>query len=354
MTSPCLQKEIKRHNCWYNVKFLALHFILLIPLGLISKTQFEEVIGPTSGLNNPFGVTFDNQGNGYIAEYEGGRIFKLEKSGKLLLFSGDGTRGFSGDGMPASKGVFNGMHNLVWASNEVLYLSDTHNNLVRKIDLKTNRLSTLAGIPNQKGFSGDGGPATKAKLDTPISISLTPDEKNLLIADISNSRIRSVDLESGIIRTIAGNGKKGKPIDNQPALEQPLIGPRAAIMDGAGNLLILDRNGNALREVRPNGKIYTLAGTGKKGNQDGLALKSTFNGPKHLCLDKNENIVIADDKNNLIRLYNPKTKSVSTILGGKATPKTVLNRPHGVALAPDGSIWVCDSWNNRILILRNY
>ena len=176
----------------------------------------------------------------------------------------------------------------------------------------------------------------------------------MLISDISNLRIRAVDLESGIIRTVAGNGKRGKPTDNKPAIKQPLVGPRAAIMDNSGNLFILERNGNALRVVRTNGNIYTLAGTGKKGSQDGPALKSTFNGPKHLCFDKKGNIVIADDKNQLIRLYNPKTKSVSTILGGKAMPRTVLNRPHGVALAPDGGIWVCDGGNNRLLILRNH
>ena len=336
------------------MKVLVLHLVLLIPLGLCGKSQLEEVIDPSRGLNNPFGVTFDNLGNAYIAEYEGGRIFKLDKNGKLLLFSGNGKKGFAGDGKQVSQGVYNGMHNLAWSSNEVLYISDTHNHLVRKIDLKTNLLSTLAGIPNQKGFSGDGGPATKAKLNTPISISLTPNEQTLLIADISNSRIRAVDLESGIIRTVAGNGKRGKPVDNMPAIAQPLIGPRAAIMDNSGNLFILERNGNALRVVRPSGKIYTLAGNGKKGNQDGPGLKSSFNGPKHLCFDKKGNIVIADDKNQLIRLYNPKTKSVSTILGGKAMPRTVLNRPHGVALAPDGGIWVCDSGNNRLLILRNH
>ena len=336
------------------MKILVLSLAILIPLGLCCKPQLREIIDSSQGLNNPFGVTFDKQGNTFIAEYEGGRIFKLDKSGKLVQISGDGKKGFAGDGMPASHGVFNGMHNLAWSSKKILYISDTHNHLVRKIDLKTNLISTFAGTPNNNGFSGDGGPATEAKLNTPISISLTPNEKTMLISDISNSRIRAIDLDSGIIRTIAGNGKRGKPADNRLAIEQPLIGPRAAIMDNSGNLFILERNGNALRVVRPNGKIYTLAGTGEKGNQDGPALKSTFNGPKHFCFDKKGNIVIADDKNQLIRLYNPKTKSVSTILGGKAMPRTVLNRPHGVALAGDGGIWVCDSGNNRILILKNH
>ena len=336
------------------MKLLVLNLFLLISFGLHGKPQLKEIIDASQGLNNPFGVTFDNQGNAYIAEYEGGRIFRLDKNEKLVQFSGNGKKGFAGDGEQVSQGVYNGMHNLAWSSDKILYVSDTHNHLIRKIDLKTNLISTFAGIPKSKGFSGDGGPATEAKLNTPISITLTPDEKTILISDISNLRIRAVDLESGIIRTVAGNGKRGKPVDDMPAIAQPLIGPRAAIMDNSGNLFILERNGNALRVVRPNGKIYTLAGTGKTGNQDGPALKSTFNGPKHLCFDENGNIIIADDKNQLIRLYNQKSKLVSTILGGKAIPRTVLNRPHGVALAPDGAIWVCDSGNNRILTLRNH
>jgi sugar lactone lactonase YvrE len=206
----------------------------MISFGLHGKPQLKEIIDASLGLNNPFGVTFDNQGNAYIAEYEGGRIFRLDKNEKLVLFSGNGKKGFAGDGEQVSQGVYNGMHNLAWSSDKILYVSDTHNHLIRKIDLKTNLISTFAGIPNSKGFSGDGGPATEAKLNTPISITLTPDEKTILISDISNLRIRAVDLESGIIRTVAGNGKRGKPIDDMPAIAQPLIGPRAAIMDNSG------------------------------------------------------------------------------------------------------------------------
>ena len=326
---------------------------ILLPLGILGRPLLEEVLGPKSGLTSPFGVAFDNQGNAFIAEYEGGRILQLDKKGKLLTLSGDRTKGYAGDGLNAEQGVFHNMHNVAWASNGVLYVSDTHNNLVRKIDRKS-RLSTLAGVPGEKGFSGDGALASKAKLDTPISISLTPDEKTLLIADIRNRRIRAVELVSGIIRTVAGNGKRGKPIDGKSTLKQPLMDPRAAVMDDVGNLYVLERNGHALRVVRPNGKIYTLAGTGEKGKNDGPAIQATFNGPKHLCLDQKGRIIIADDNNHLIRLYDPKSQSVSTILGGKAKPMTILNRPHGVALGRDSRLWICDSWNNRILTLRNY
>ena len=332
----------------------SLSFFVLLPLYLLGEPQIKEVVGPSSGLTSPFGVAFDDIGNAYIAEYEGGRILLLEKSGKLHILSGAAKKGYAGDGLPAAEGLFNRMHNLAWASNNLLYISDTHNNLVRKINRKNNRLSTFAGVPEKKGFSGDGGPADKAKLDTPISISLSPDEKSLLIADIRNRRIRAVNLDSGIIRTIAGNGKKGKPVDGKDSLKQPLMDPRASVMDNDGNIYVIERSGHALRVVRPNGKIFTLAGTGKKGQLDGNALQATFNGPKHLCLDRKGRIIIADDNNNLIRLYDPQTETVSTILGGKAKPKTILNRPHGVTIAPDGSLWVCDSWNNRVVSLSNY
>ena len=93
-------------------------------------------------------------------------------------------------------------------------------------------------------------------------------------------------------------------------------------MDAKGNLYVLERGGNALRIVRPDGRIFTLAGTGKKGHKDGPAKKATFSGPKHLCLDGQDKVIIADDNNHLIRLYDPKTKTVSTILGGNSEPKT--------------------------------
>ena len=326
---------------------------ILIPVLLQAKPALDIVLN-SSQTTNPFGVAFDGKGKVYVAEYQGGRILLIDPDSKLRIYSGNGEKGFAGDGLDAKEAVYNGIHNVVRASNGDLYVSDTRNNLIRKIDGKTNITSTIAGMPGKKGFSGDGGLATRAKLADPISISLSPDETTLLIADIQNKRIRAIDLKTELIRTVAGNGNRGIPKDGENALEQPLADPRAAIMDGAGNLYVLERNGNALRVVRPDGEIFTLAGTGKKGARDGPALKSTFSGPKHLCMDKEGRIIIADDNNHLIRMYDPETKKVSTILGGKAKPATKLNRPHGVAVAPDGTLWVCDSWNDRILTLKDY
>ena len=163
---------------------------------------------------------------------------------------------------------------------------------------------------------------------------------NMFIADYPKHNVLRVDAKT----------KKLTVLAHEPRMNQP----NDLAIDAKGNLYVLERNGNALRIVRPNGSIFTLAGTGKKGTQDGPAKQATFSGPKHLCLDGQGNVIIADDNNHLIRLYDPKTKSVSTILGGDAEPKSKLNRPHGVSIAPDGALWVSDSWNNRVVILRNY
>ena len=305
-------------------------------------------------VTNPFGVDFDGRGNVFIAEYLGGRLWRLDSDGELHQLAGNGKTGFSGDGGDARKAVFNGVHNVVRAPNGDLILSDTRNNLIRKIDAETNKVSTIAGVPGKKGFSGDGGAATQAMLADPISIALAPDGDTLLIADIQNRRIRAMSLKSGVIRTVAGNGKKGRPQDGEAALEQPLVDPRACDMDADGNLYILERGGHALRVVRSNGRIYTLAGSGKKGHRDGDALQAQLAGPKHLCLDAHGNILIADDLNHAIRLYDPKAKTVTTILGGDASPRTQLQRPHGLRVDAKGRLWICDSWNDRVLILENY
>ena len=336
------------------MKIVPVVFCLIFLLLSIRAQPTLEVVLDSTQVKNPFGVAFDRKGNTYIAEYGGGRILLLKADGKLLAFSGNGEKGFAGDGKMAKEAVYNGMHNLVRTSAGDIYISDTRNNLIRKIDGKTNLVSTVAGIPGKKGFGGDGGLAVQAHLADPISISLSPDEKTLLVADIHNKRIRGIDLATGIIKTLAGNGGKGRPRDGEKAIKQPLADPRACLMDTKGNLYILERGGNALRVVHPDGRIFTLAGSGKKGTRDGPARQARFSGPKHLCLDGQGNIIIADDNNHLIRLYNPQTRTVSTLLGGEAGPRVKLNRPHGVALAPDGTLWICDSWNNRVLRLANY
>lgn len=295
-----------------------------------------EIIGPGSGLKNPFGVAFDDQGGMLIAEYQGGRLWKYTEGKPLRRLAGDVS--------------FNGMHNLSRTGDGRVYISDTRANYIRMLDEKTGKVTLVAGT-GEAGYNGDGIPALEAQLNDPISISLSPDDKRLYIADIRNFRVRYVDLDTGLIHGVAGTGESAQPEDGAPAIESPLLDPRGVAEDSKGNIYILSRRGHALRVIRPDGRIYTVAGTGEPHAADGPALQAGMRGPKHLCIDVDDTVVIADAENHLIKRYDPNAGTLKTILdhGPGGSP---LNRPHGVWVTPGRTLYVCDSWNDRILMLR--
>jgi hypothetical protein len=300
---------------------------------------------PPGKLFHPFGVAFDSAGNMIVVEYTGGRIFKRTPSGQLSQIGGVGRAGYAGDGGPVTKASFKDMHNIVIGSDGSMYISDHKNHAIRRVDTKGN-ISTYAG--GKAGFAGDGQTVDKAQFNFVMSVSIDPAKKYLVIADIKNRRIRRITLSSGLVETVAGNGKKGIPSDGAMATKAPLIDPRAAAYDATGNLYIVERGGHALRVVSTDGKIRTVAGSGKKGNADGVGAKATFNGPKHLTMGPTGMVYIADDNNHRIRRYDPKSGAVTTVLGHGAFK---LNRPHGV-LVRDGWLYVSDSWNHRIVRLK--
>ena len=318
------------------------YFALLLVLVLSgcgskqSDQKVVEVLGPDSGVINPFGVAFDDDGAMLITEYEGGRFWKYsEKAGLQRL---------------AADTPFNGMHNLVRTQDGRVFISDTRANLIRMFDEKTGEVTIVCGT-GESGFNGDGIRAKDALLADPISISLSPDERRLYIADIKNYRARFIDLNNGTIHTVAGNGISGVPEDGSLAREGPLVDPRGVAEDQQGNVYILSRRGHALRVVRPDGRIYTVAGTGEPHAADGPALQAGLRGPKHLCVDTDDTVVIADAENHLIRRYDPVAKTLVTVLN-QGPGGSSLNRPHGVWITPDRTLYVCDSYNDRILRLK--
>ena len=184
-----------------------------------------------------------------------------------------------------------------------------------------------------------------------MCITLNPVGNKLYIADLKNMRIRLVDLQSGTVTTVAGNGQRGVPQDGSIAVDSPLVDPRAVTVDARGNVYILERGDHALRVVSPQGKIRTVAGTGQKGYGDGPALEAQLNSPKHVCLDDRDNVYIADDGNAAIRRYNPSTQTVSTVLGrGMGDSHIELSRPHGVCFER-GKLYVVDTGHDRILVV---
>ncbi len=302
-------------------------------------------------LSSPFGVAFDSNNNMYIVELSGGRIHRRDSTGTLSIIAGDGSKGYSGDTGPATEATFNGMHNIAATAEGDLYIADSWNHCVRKIDTKTGVISTFAGT-GEAGFSGDGGPANAAKFNFLMCVSLNPTQDKLYVADLKNRRVRMIDLKSNIVTTVAGNGKKGVPKNGSDATTSPLIDPRAVAVDSHNNLYVLERSGHALRKVNAAGKIETVAGTGKPGNALGKALESQFNSPKHLAITQGDHVIIADDQNARVVRYDPRQQTVNSILGkGVEQPKRGLLRPHGICIHEDGSIYIVDTGHHRILRL---
>ena len=312
-------------------------------------------------LKEPFGVEIDPQGRLVIVEMaQGQRVLRVETDGVLRTLAGTGAKGDSGDGGAAAKAQFNGMHNLALAPNGDIYLADTWNCRIRKIDAKTGLITTVAGT-GEKGYSGDGGPATQAKLGGIYCASFDPKGERLYLADLHNYRVRVLDLKTGVIQLVAGNGKRGVPADGARAAEAPLSDPRAVAVDRQGNVYILERGGHALRVVNAQGKIRTVVNaSGKVGatGDGGPALAATMNGPKHLCIDLQDNVIIADAENNLIRKYLPREERIVRVAGtgkhgsagvGGPPEQVALARPHGVYVHASGTLYITDSYNDRIL-----
>jgi sugar lactone lactonase YvrE len=348
--------------------------ILLLPLTLsfVSMPQAQPALkiecvagcgGPIDGtakgakLIEPFGVAFDRQGAWYICEYKGQRITKVDTKGSVTHFAGG--KGQNSEGSARGQLEFNDPHGLVISKDQQMYVADTLNHRAVKIDLKTGRAVVVAGA-GRPGYSGDGGPAVEATFNQFYAVDINRGGDNLYITDLGNRRVRLLDLKSGVVTTIAGNGQSGVPTDGADAAQSPLVDPRAAAVDSKGNLYILERRGNALRVVDKTGKIRTVIAPGTIASAGARA--PDLNGPKHLCVDLQDNVIIADAENHLIRKYNPKSGVVDVIAGSgekgdrlvTGDPlKTQLNRPHGVFVHPSGALYISDSYNHRVLKLSN-
>jgi len=309
-------------------------------------------------LVEPFGIDFDKAGRAYIVQMGGNRVSVLDENGRLRVLAGTGEKGLAGDDGPALQAQFNGPHHLLVGPDGRLYIADTFNNCVRRIDLKTGIVTRFAGT-GEKGYGGDGGPALKALFDGVFNIAFHGNA--LYVCDLGNRRVRAVDLKSGKVRTVAGSGAKGVPKDGGDALAEPLVDPRAIGLDAKGNLYIAERSGHALRVVDTAGRIRTVAGTGEAGGSGdgGPARDARLNGPKHLFVEASGDVLISDTENHAIRRYSPRDGTIRRVVGtgrqGKAgldgpAEDCELDRPHGAQVHPrTGELYVSDSENHRIL-----
>lgn len=302
-------------------------------------------------LNEPFHCDLDGKGGLYVAEAFNHCVRKVDlKTGVITTVAGTGAKGYAGDGGPATKATFNEPYAVVVSPDGDLYIADRLNACVRKVDGKTGTITTVAG-----------GPAAKVKLVEPNDCFLDG-KGGLLIADVADWRIRRLDLKTGAVTTFAGIGRrKGRPTakekgDGGFAAEAVIHGARAVCVDGKGNTYVCEREGHAVRKIDAKGVITTLAGTGEKGNVDGPAAKARFNGPKAIRCDRAGNVYVVDTENQSVRKIDVSTSTVTTVAGGRKGPggdggdakDAGLGRPHGCVLDADGVLYIADSENQRV------
>jgi DNA-binding beta-propeller fold protein YncE len=245
------------------------------------------------------------------------------------------------------------------AGGHYMYFVEMKNHLVRRVDLHTGTIATVAGNP-QGGYAGDGGPAAEALFRQPHSIALD-EGGNLYVADIGNHRIRRIDAETGVITSIAGNGRKKLPPDGARAEGRPILGPRALHVVGR-TLWIALREGNSIwRLDLDSGLIRRVAGTGASGysGDGGPPLAATFAGPKGIAATRDGLVYVVDTENQAVRLIDTKADRIDTIGGGGpqargfagdtgAALEARFDRPHGIGLGPDGSVFLGDTNNHRV------
>ncbi len=259
-------------------------------------------------LYKPSAIAIDVYGNLYISEYGNNCVRKVNTAGIITTVAGNGMAGFSGDGGQATAANLRSYGVAVDAVGNI-YIADGPNSRVRKVNT-LGIISTIAGNGTM-GFSGDGGQATAAMLNYPQRI-VVDAVGNIFISDASNNRIRKID-NSGAINTVAGNGTAGYTGDGGFATSAQINTPLGINVDVFGNLYISDRNNNRIRKVNTSGIISTIAGNGTGGfsGDGGQATAAELNSPEGLSIDASNNLYIADFNNNRIRKVTA-TASVSS------------------------------------------
>jgi len=321
-------------------------------------------VATASGLYMPTAVAVDSSGNLFIADTQDNLIRRIDASSNVITtFAGNGISGYSGDGGAATSASFSNPTTVAIDGAGNLFVADQNNNCIRRIDAITHVVTTVAGN-GTSGYSGDGGTAAASNLNWPVGVAIDS-SGNLYIADSGNNCIRKVDAATQIITTVAGNGTEGYTGDGEPATTATLSYPSAVTVDGTGNLYIVDHGNNSIRRVDASTLVITtVAGNGTMGNSgdSGLAVNAYLTWPWGVAVDSNGNLYIADTGNSCIRKVDT-TGVISTVVGnnigtynstygfsGDWGPPIAayLNTPFGVTVDKYNNIYIADTYNNRI------
>jgi trimeric autotransporter adhesin len=306
----------------------------------------------TALLNTPTSVAIDPTGNVYFVDLYNGRVRMVSPSGTLSTVAGNGSIYYSGDGAAAQNAIMSAPASVAFSSTGI-YIADTGNQRVRQISL-SGTISTVAGT-GTGGFGGDGGAASSAELFYPGAVAVDA-SGFLYIADTGNQRVRKV--VNGNINTVAGNGATGYSGDGGSALNATLNSPAGLAIDSAGDIYIADFGNNVVRKVSPGGAITTVAGNGYQGysGDGGLAVSAQLSAPLGLALDSSGNLYIADSGNHVVRIVTPggniRTFAGNNVLGyagdGGPALQAQLATPSGLAFDAAGNLYISDSGVNVV------
>ena len=326
-----------------------------IHVSAAQAAQTNGQLAVTAPLNSPAALCYDAAGNFYIADQNNNIIRKVDTAGLLTTVAGTGEQGFDGDGGAATQATLDSPAGVAIDASGNLYISDTRNQRVRKVSTN-GTISTIAGT-GVAGFSGDGGAAAQAMISLPTAIAVDS-SGNVFFADSNNNRVREVVAASGTIQTVAGNGEQGYSGDGGAATSASLDTPQGISVDSSGNIYLSDTRNNRIRKIS-GGVITTIAGDGSFNfaGDGSTATSGSFASPHGIAVNANGTaLFIADTDNQRIRQINS-SNLLSTIAGngqegqdqlnGSATAAS-LDSPLGVAVGPPGTIAFADTDNDLV------
>ncbi|MFJ9924216.1 RICIN domain-containing protein [Streptomyces rubiginosohelvolus] len=304
-------------------------------------------------LNRPYGIAVDSTGTLYFSDYSNHRIRKITTDGKIITVAGTGA-GYRGDGGPAVLAQLNCPREVAVDGAGAVYVTDAANHRVRKISAD-GVISTVAGT-GVSGFSGDGGPATSARLNYPLGVAV--DSTGVLfISDHNNHRVRKVTPD-GTISTLAGNGVAGFKGDGGPAASAQMRRPFALAVDSEDHLYVADPENRRIRKITADGTISTVAGSGATGfgGDDGPAVSAQLDTPYGIAVDRTGTLYISDYNSHRVRTVTPDGK-ITTVAGtgvagfagdGGPAASAQLKNPFGLAVDCVGTLYIADHANDRI------
>jgi sugar lactone lactonase YvrE len=308
-----------------------------------------------SRLNQPRDVVVGPDGSIVFVDTFNNRVRRIAPNGVITTVAGNGSQTYNGDNIPATSASVSWPHDLAVDSSGVIYIADSAHHRIRRVGLN-GVITTIAGT-GVSGSSGEGGPATSARLKNPKTVFLYGGY--LYTAGLDN-KVRRIDLETGIITTVAGTGTAGYSGDGGQARQASLNGPQRLELDSQGNIFVADTLNQVIRRVDAvTGIIQTVAGIGGVegvSGDNGPATSARLDHPRGLTLEGDRYLYIADSDNHRVRMVDLTTQVIITVVGSRAgysgnggqAGSARIRQPRGLVVTPQGDLLIAETGNSVI------